>query len=138
MNGVLAWLSDWSEVQTCIWPSGCHCHSLSLASVKSRSVFPFWYRLTRVFPDKGPLNRCVCFLPPILHCYKKIWVYPKIRVLPSELVPNSGTTPRWTSLWIIPTTHCCWTHILYYMSVDCNPLNLLLRFVLDLLYNLLL
>jgi len=25
-SGVLAWLSDWSEVQTCIWPSGCHCH----------------------------------------------------------------------------------------------------------------
>jgi len=23
---VLAWLSVWSEVQTCIWPSGCHCH----------------------------------------------------------------------------------------------------------------
>jgi len=23
---VLAWLSAWSEVQTCIWPSGCHCH----------------------------------------------------------------------------------------------------------------
>jgi len=38
-GGVLAWLSDWSEVQTCIWPSGCHCHSLSLASVKSRLVF---------------------------------------------------------------------------------------------------
>ena len=38
-GGVLAWLSDWSEVQTCIWPSGRHCHSLSLASVKSRLVF---------------------------------------------------------------------------------------------------
>ena len=61
LSGVLAWLSDWSEVQTCIWPSGCQCHSLSLASVKSsRSVFPFWYRLTRVVPDKGTLNRCVC------------------------------------------------------------------------------
>ena len=57
---VLAWLSFWSEVQTCIWPSWCHCHSLSLASVKSRLVLPFWYRLTRVVPDKGPLNRCVC------------------------------------------------------------------------------
>ena len=59
-GGVLAWLSVWSEVQTCIWPSWCHCHSLSLASVKSRSVFPFWYRLTWVVPDKGPLNGCVC------------------------------------------------------------------------------
>ena len=55
-GGVLAWLSVWSEVQTCIWPSWCHCHSLSLASVKSRSVLPFWYRLTRVVPEKGPLN----------------------------------------------------------------------------------
>jgi len=48
------------EVQTCIWPSGCHCHSLSLAPVKSRLVFPFWYRFTRVVPDKGLLNGCVC------------------------------------------------------------------------------
>ena len=38
----------------------CHCHSLSLALVKSRLVLPFWYRLTRVVPDKGPLNGCVC------------------------------------------------------------------------------
>ena len=29
-GGVL--LSVWSEMQTCIWPSWCHCHSLSLAS----------------------------------------------------------------------------------------------------------
>jgi len=37
-----------------------HCHSLSLASVKSRLVLPFWYRLTRVVLDKGTLNGCVC------------------------------------------------------------------------------
>ena len=47
-GGVLAWLSVWSEVHTCIWLSWCHCHSLSLASVKSRLVLPFWYRLTRL------------------------------------------------------------------------------------------
>ena len=58
-GGVLAWLSVWSEVQTCMQPSWCHCHSLSLASVKSRLVLPFWYRLTRVVPDKGPLNGCM-------------------------------------------------------------------------------
>jgi len=56
-GGVLAWLSVWSEVQTCIQPSGFHCHSLSLASVKSRLVLPFWYRLSWVVLDKGP---CVC------------------------------------------------------------------------------
>ena len=57
-GGVLVWLSVWSEVQTCIWPNWCHCHSLSLASVKSRLVSPIWYRLTRVVPDTRPLNRC--------------------------------------------------------------------------------
>ena len=57
---VLAWLSVWSEVQTCIWPSWCHCHSLSLASVKSRLVLPFWYRFIWVIPGKEPLNGCVC------------------------------------------------------------------------------
>ena len=59
-GGVLLWLSVWSKVQTCIWPSWCRCHSLSLASVKSRLVLPFWYRLTLVDPEKGPLNVCVC------------------------------------------------------------------------------
>ena len=57
---VLAWLYVWSEVQTCIWPSWCHCHSLSLAPVKSRLALPFWYRLTWIAPDKGPLNGWVC------------------------------------------------------------------------------
>jgi len=51
-------LSVWSEVQTCMWPSWCYCHSLSLASVKSRLVLPFRYRLTWVVPEKGPLNGC--------------------------------------------------------------------------------
>jgi len=47
--------------RNCIWPSWCQCHSLYLASVKSRLVLPFWYRLTRVVvPEKGPLNGCVC------------------------------------------------------------------------------
>jgi len=55
-GGVLAWLSAWSEVQTCIWPSWCHCHSLSLASIKSRLVLLFW-----VVPDKGPLNGVCVF-----------------------------------------------------------------------------
>ena len=35
-------------------------HSPSLASVKSRLVFPFWYRPTQIVPEKRPLNGCVC------------------------------------------------------------------------------
>ena len=54
----LVWLSVWSEVQTCIWPSWCHCHSLSLASVKSRLVLPLWYLGS---PGQRAVKRaCVC------------------------------------------------------------------------------
>jgi len=70
--GVLAWLSDWSEVQTYTWPSRCHCHSLSVASVKSRLVLPFWYWLIRVVPGKGPLNGCVCYVFPVSYCSKGV------------------------------------------------------------------
>jgi len=66
-GGLLAWLSVWSEVQTCICSTWCHCHSLSLASVKSKALkaealvmVPFRYWLTWVVLDKGPLNLCVC------------------------------------------------------------------------------
>jgi len=41
-------------------PSWCHCHSLSLASVKSRLVLPFWHWITWIVPEKGPLNVCAC------------------------------------------------------------------------------
>ena len=64
-SGVLAWLSVWSKVQTCKWPSWCHCHSLSLASVKSRLVLPFWYWLTWVVLEKGPLNGCMLKSDPV-------------------------------------------------------------------------
>ena len=73
-GGLLSWLSVWSEVHTCIWPSWCHCHSLSLATVKSRLVLPFWYPLTWVVPEKGPLNVCVLqqsgLMQELLQCYQ--------------------------------------------------------------------
>ena len=51
---MLAWLPVWSELQTWIWPSWCHCHSLSLASVKSRLAYPG-------SPEKRAVKRvCVC------------------------------------------------------------------------------
>jgi len=37
---LLARLSVWGDVQICIWPSRCHCHSLSLAPVN-----PDWFYL---------------------------------------------------------------------------------------------
>jgi len=92
-GGVLAWLSVCSEVQTCIYPSWCHYHSLSLASVKSILVLSFWYRLTQVVPDKRPLNGCVwvCVCCPGLPGWantrkiKPIWI-----LLKQETVSGSG------------------------------------------------
>ena len=55
---VIVSYSYYCQIQ--IRPIWCHCHSLSLASVKSRLVLPFWYRPTWVVPEKGPLNVCVC------------------------------------------------------------------------------
>jgi len=39
-GGMLVWLCVWGKVQICIWPSWCHCHSLSLTPVK-----PDWFYL---------------------------------------------------------------------------------------------
>ena len=60
-GGVLAWLSVGSEVQTCIWPSWCHCHSLFLALVKSRLLFSFLAPAQLSSPGQRAVKRvCVC------------------------------------------------------------------------------
>ena len=118
-GGVLAWLSVWSKVQTCIWPSGFHCHSLSLASVKSRLVIPFWYRPTRVVLDKGPLNGCVWFWQKkdadVQTSLEQIDIHPGVRHQPttSSVVHTAGL-PVYTSVavgnGVCPAEldhHCC-------------------------------
>ena len=88
-GGVLVWLSVWSKVQTCMWPSWCHCHSPSLASVKSRLVLPFWYRLTRVVLEKGPLHGCVC----VCMCYHNLSVSNKMFIIENaQLVCSTSTS----------------------------------------------
>ena len=57
---MLAWLSVWSEVHTCIRLHGPADATATLASVKSRLVLPFWYRPTWVVLEKWLLNGCVC------------------------------------------------------------------------------
>jgi len=59
---VLAWLSVCSEVKTCTRPSWCHCHSLSLASVKFRLVLHLWYLVHLGSPGKGLLNGFLCVI----------------------------------------------------------------------------
>ena len=53
LSGARCWLAHGPADATAI-----RC----LASVKSRLVLPFWYRLTWVLPEKGPLNVYVAFL----------------------------------------------------------------------------
>ena len=88
-GGVLAWLSVWSELQTCIWPNWCHCHSLSLASVKSRLVLPFWYQLTRVVPEQRAIKRvCVCHYKTIYSIISFSLLYtPNIKWQTSKFYP---------------------------------------------------
>ena len=98
---VLAWLSVWSEVQTCIWPSWCHCHSLS------RLIFPFWYRLTLVVPDKGPLNGCVCVC---------------VRLASYTICCRTSCTANWLYECLHYTTRCtagCRTGSKVYTEFDC-------------------
>jgi len=109
---VLAWLSVWSEVQTCTWPSWFHCHSLSLASVKSRLVLPSWYRLTRVVPDKRPFNRS---LSPLI-C-NTLWGISNVKY--TNIAVRSVTLPHqyenshavW-DLTVLPTTRQRWHSLL--------------------------
>ena len=102
-GGMLVWLSVWSEVQTCIWSSWCHCHSLSLASVKSRLVLPFWYRLIWVVPDKGPLNVCVVAVVVTTvglctHFYRNL-----------KRVECAGTRGHEAGVWeLMEKDECCW------------------------------
>jgi len=88
-GGVLVWLSllrgaDMHMAQLMPLPP-------TVSSVKSRLVLPFWYRLTQVVSDKGPLNGCMyvmyvwCVLQvapdnPKLNEYHR-WLWDNHRVL---------------------------------------------------------
>ena len=63
-GGVLAWLSVWSEVQTCIRPSWCHCHSRSVSCFSKIQIgFTFLVQADPGSPGKRAIKRvCVCVL----------------------------------------------------------------------------
>jgi len=55
------WLSVWSEVQTCIWPSWCHCHSLSLCFSKIQIGFTSLVLAHPGSPGQRAIKQvCVC------------------------------------------------------------------------------
>ena len=59
-GGVLAWLFVWSEVHTCIWPSWCHCLTVSCFS-KIQIGFTFLVPAHPGSPGQRFVKRmCVC------------------------------------------------------------------------------
>jgi len=61
-------------------------------SVKSGLVLPFWYRLTWVFPEKGPLNECVFvgskLRPKALYKCDYYYYYEQMTCLSVKLIPR--------------------------------------------------
>ena len=62
-GGALARLSVWNEVHTCIRPSWCHCHSLSLCFSKIQICFTFLVPAHPGSPVQRAIEQvCVCVL----------------------------------------------------------------------------
>jgi len=87
-------------VQTCIWPSWCHCHSLSLASVKSRLVLPFWYRLTRGSPGQRVVKGVCVIYTGILKVVQKCTVKRKAAYRVWR------TLPYYSTAWVFFLSSC--------------------------------
>jgi len=77
-SGMLMWLSVWDEMLICIWPSWCHCHTLSLAPVN-----PDWcYQndsafLVPAYPVHLEKGRCLALWCPSARRPK----FPKLTLL---------------------------------------------------------
>jgi len=107
---VLVWLSVWSEVLACIWPSWCHYHSLSLAPVKSRLVLPFWYWLAWVVLEKGPLNARVFYIWNSYVMLTDWWLFVIWPVSPSKVCSHSHSDVRGMCVAIQWAT-CRWADV---------------------------
>jgi len=49
-------------------PADATAISSSPASLKSRMVLPFWYRLTKIIRKKKPLSGCCCWKKWVIIC----------------------------------------------------------------------
>ena len=82
---------------------------LSLASVKSWLVLPFWYHLTRAVPEKGPLNRCVYLFIYPFNAFSALTLlvgrqeeHPACKKLSDEMLV-------WLSVWSKVQIVCMWS-----------------------------
>jgi len=106
-GGVMAWLSVWCEVQTCIWPSGFHCRSLSLSPVKSRLFFTFLVPAHPGSSRQRAVKRvCVCVC---VCCCLKFWnllclatkIWQVFNYQWSWPIPYSGTCKNLLILYVV-------------------------------------
>ena len=119
---VLVWLSVLSEVRmVCIWSSWCHCHPQtpsSLASLKSRMVWPFRYQLTQGVLEKRPLNGCSSSSSGIIVEFSTSSAFSALTLLVGRqeghpaCKKQSGGVLAWLSVWLAygpadaTATHC--------------------------------
>ena len=93
-GGMLVWLSVWSKVQTCIWPSCCHCHSLTVKTVSCFSKIQigstFLVPAHLGSPGKRAVKRmCVC-----LHIMARNWRHEAYG--PMLKLTRRGAAPAWS------------------------------------------
>ena len=90
-------------MQICIWPSWCHCHSLSLASVN-----PDWFYLSGTGSHGSPGQRAIKLVSLLLFS-RTSWVseHQKGRIIPSRL-----------SLQYILTLIIVWTSTVHLLQED--------------------
>ena len=136
--GIIIWLERGANLH-----SGCHYHSLSLASVKSRLVLPFWYRLTWVVPDKGPLNGCSSVVVPYgtlsqaadlenfattlqVDCIvnKTRHLHQRSSLLATPLRQSTSLGCYWNLSWICCTTCFYSWQDFYWHRTSCSPFAL--------------
>jgi len=91
-------------MQTCIWPSWCH--SLSVASAKSRLVLPFWYHLTWAVPRKRAVKyACVCEKQ---NRRERRWLIIMSFIQSSAVILTSNPVPQFGVLFAAVFWTACW------------------------------
>jgi len=65
-------------------------------SSKTRLVLPFWYRLTWVVPEKGPLNECVCVSAEECSCMSHLHLHSHLHATVN--LPPSDTAGHYLPL----------------------------------------
>ena len=90
-----------------IWPSWCYGHLLSLVSVKSRLVLPFWYQLTRVVPEKAVKRVCVCVCLTVSSIMHKKAVTATAHACLKVRAPSTRYEKH-STWWGIKSSRCRW------------------------------